>query len=267
MISLSCINKGMQLRAPRMIICGGAKVGKSTFAAASDSPIFIPIKGEEGIDSINVDSFPTAKNFQDVLDSLTALYKEEHNYRTVVIDSISTLEPLIWDAICKKDNVTSIVKACNGYGNGYVEAIKYWRNITEILDHLRSAKNMASILIGHVKVKAFNDPSTESYDRYQLDIHEKAAEALIRWVDFTGFCKTKIHVKEDGKAVEVTVPGKGQRFLYTKERPAHPGGGRGPYGHIPYEIPLSWPAFIDEVSKAYNAINNNNSDSEVNNNV
>ena len=37
---------------------------------------------------------------------------------------------------------------------------------------------------------------------------------------------------------------------FTTECQAHPGGGRGPYGEIPYELPLSFEAFAQAVHNA-----------------
>ena len=114
---------------------------------------------------------------------------------------------------------------------------------------------MASIVIGHVKVKRFDDPNGDSYDQYQWDLHYSAANLLYRWADCILFCNTKVVVKktdlgfgkEKNQGIEI-VPG--SRFLYTQKRPAHPGGGRGAYGQLPYELPLSWNHFRDAVAAA-----------------
>ena len=253
---LNSISNAMRQRAPRIILLGVEKIGKSTFAAGSDRPIFLPIKGEEGIDSIDVPQFPTCNVFDDVLQCVYTLYREEHNYGTVVIDSVSALEALIWtETCCKNGNAKSIEKVGGGYAKGYIEALSEWREITEALDMLRRDKNMASILIGHVKVKRFDDPTGPSYDQYQFDLHDKAANLLYRWADVILFCNTKVIVKtqdvgfnkETSRGIDITG---GQRFLYTQKRPAHPGGGRGVYGQLLYELPLSWAAFQSAISTA-----------------
>jgi len=46
-INLKSISKGTQNKAPRMIILGVEKIGKSTFACGSNNPIVLPIKQEE----------------------------------------------------------------------------------------------------------------------------------------------------------------------------------------------------------------------------
>ena len=55
---LSQISSGVCVRAPRIILLGVEKIGKSTFAAGANRPVFLPIKGEEGIDELDVDKVP-----------------------------------------------------------------------------------------------------------------------------------------------------------------------------------------------------------------
>lgn len=253
---LQSITSGKRLRAPRIVLLGVEKIGKSTFAAGADSPIFLPIKGEEGIDDIDVPQTPTCNSFGDVISWLHLLGRDSEEYQTVVIDSASALEPIVHGEVSQKaDGTPSINEGSLSFGVGTDKAGIAWREITETLDALRSHRNMASILIGHIKVKRFDDPNGESYDQYQWDIHHKAASLLYRWADCILFCNTKVVVtheklgfsKENVKkrGIEVTP---GSRFLYTQKRPSHPGGGRGVYGRLPYELPLNWGNFRDAVA-------------------
>jgi hypothetical protein len=229
-----------------MILLGTEKIGKSTFASQSNNPCFIPVLGEDGLDDLDCGRFPPSKSFIDVCSALQTLLDGGHEYQTVVIDSMSTLEPLIWIDVCARNsNAVSIERVQGGYGKGYTEALHEWRRLTSFLDALREHRNMASILIGHVTIRTFNDPEGPSYDKYEADINKKATSMLYRWSDAILFCKKKVMVKKEdtgfgnttGKAVQVDA---GSRFIYTQERPAHPGGGRGVFGRLPYEIPLSW---------------------------
>lgn len=266
-LSLASISKQAQVRAPRMILLGVEKIGKTTFATGctvhngkltqqgANKPILLPIKGEEGADDLSIPSFPTLNTFDEVMEAIGVLYREDHDYRTVVIDSASALEPIVWDHLCKRANVSGIEKVGGGYGKGYIEAADAFREIFDGLDALRSARNMASILIGHVKTKRFDDPAGDSYDRYQFDVHDRVASLAYRWADSILFAGTKVvTVKEEvgfnqQKKRGIDVSG-GARFLFTQKRPAHPGGGRGVYGRLPYELPLDWIAFEDAVSNA-----------------
>jgi len=267
-ITLASISKGAILRAPRIVLIGVEKIGKTAFACGSrfdpsgklvengtNSPIVIPVKGEEGADAYEVPVFPTSNSVEDVFEAIGALCGE-HDHRITVLDSASALEPLIWDKVCRDNsNVDSIEKVGGGYGKGYTMAVGVWRQLLDGLDALRSIRSMASIIIGHVKVKRFDDPAGDSYDQYQFDIHDKAANLLFRWADLILFANTKVAVKkedvgfnkEKNRGIDVTG---GQRFLFTQKRPAHPGGGRGVYGQLPYELPLDWTAFEAAVAAA-----------------
>ena len=72
MITLESLSKGQQTRAPRMVILGVEKIGKTSFACGChfdetgalaetglNAPVVIPCKGEEGADGIGVTTFPT----------------------------------------------------------------------------------------------------------------------------------------------------------------------------------------------------------------
>lgn len=262
---LKSITADKVVRAPRIILLGVEKMGKSSFACGCsfegnkmidfglNDPIVIPTRGEEGTDSIGVPTFPTAQKYADVMEAIGSLYSDDHSLRTVVIDSASALEPLIFDDVCKEHNKSSIEEVGGGYGKGYTEALGRWRGLLNVLDALRSEKNMASIIIGHVKVKRFDDPTGDSFDQYQFDINDKAANLLFRWADLILFCNTKVVVKKEDKGFgqkekHGVDPTHGKRFLFTQKRPAHPGGGRGVYGSLPYELPLDWKEFNKAVS-------------------
>jgi hypothetical protein len=245
-------------RPPRIILLGVEKIGKSTFASGAPAPVFCPIKGEEGIDDINVPAYAPAASFDGLMANLRELATEEHDRKTVVIDSASALEPLVWQKVCEENNADSIEKVMGGYGKGYGEALGVWHELCDALDYLREVKGMGCVIIGHVKAKRFDDPTGESYDRYHMDAHDKAVARLFRWADSILFANTKTLVrtedvgfnKEKKRAVD---PTGGARWLFTQQRPAHPGGGRGPYGQIPYELPLEWAAFEAAVTEAKEA--------------
>ncbi len=250
---LSSIKKGVQHKAPRIVLLGVEKIGKSTFAAGADNPIFLPIKGEEGVDDLDVAKFPRAETFDDVLQAVTTLIKDEHEFKTFIIDSVSALEPVIWAKLCKEDNVESIENYQKGFGKGYAAAANKMRDLMEGLDRLRS-KGISVILIGHVKVKRFDDPLGASFDQYQFDLHERIQLALQRWADSILFANSETIVKTEevgfNKEKKTGKDLTGARFLFTQKRPGHPGGGRGVYGRLPYKLPLSWEAFANAASEA-----------------
>lgn len=253
---LGSIKSAKQDRPRRILMLGRPKSGKSTLGSQTAAPIFLPIRGEEGIDALDVEAFPVATKFSDVIEAIGTLYSGEHKYKTFVLDSVSALEAIVWDECCRiNGGVDSIEKVGGGYSKGFHECLKQWRELLEGLDALRSDIGMEIILIGHTKVEKFNDPACEPYDRYSLELHKKAVALLTRWADGILFIQRKIVVKKDdtgfgGKQNRAVDVGGGQLYMYTQERPAHPGGGRGEWGKLPYELPLSWAALRDALVQA-----------------
>jgi len=253
-ITLESITSGRIIRPPRVILVGTEKIGKSVFAAQAPKPIFMPIKGEEGIDDLDVDQLPVVSTWAELSESIKLLVKEDHDYKTLVIDSISTLEPIVWKQVCDDAGTDSIEKVGGGYSKGYTEALGKWQKLMNALDRLRD-KGMGIILIGHVVVGTFSDPNSESYSVYETDIHKKARAALYRWADAILFANHKITTvskdvgfnKEEIRAVSTDT-----RYLYTKKRPAHPGGGRGAYGEVPYEMVLDYNKWQQAVAAIQN---------------
>ena len=153
-ISLASLNRTTALKPPRMLIHGVHGVGKTTFAAGAPDPVFILT--EDGLGTLEVPHFPPARIFDEVMQALAALYTEEHAFRTLVVDSVDWLEPLIHARVCKDQGWSSIEDA--GYGKGYVHALDLWRQYIEGLNALRDDKGMAIVQIAHTDIKRFDSP-------------------------------------------------------------------------------------------------------------
>lgn len=237
---ISSITKGREAQPPRIMIYGSEGVGKSTFAALAPNPLFV--QTEDGLSEIDCSKFPLAKSFDDVVLQLQAVRDEQHDYGTVVIDSLDWLERLVWDRVCADYGVKSIEKADGGYGKGYVHALTYWRQIVSLLNDIRARKGMAVILIAHAAVERFEDPEHAAYDRYTPRLHKKACSLVCEWVDAVLFASRRMRVDSTtGKAAPVGADG-GERILRTNGSPACIAKNR--FG-LPTELPLSWSAFVE----------------------
>lgn len=238
-ISLNDLKRSTALSAPRVLMHGVAGVGKSTFAAGAPEPVFILT--EDGLGTLDVPHFPLARSFGAVMEALAALYTEDHAFKTVVIDSVDWLEPLIW-AQCARDNGWSSIEDA-GYGKGYVAALDLWRQYLDGLNALRNDKGLTVIQIAHTEIKRFDSPEHEPYDRYVIKLHARAAALLQEHSDAVLFANYRIStVKSDvGFNRKVTrALGSGERVLYTAERPAFLAKNR--FG-LPDTLPLDWAAF------------------------
>jgi len=207
---LSSIITGAKPGPRRMLVYGTAGIGKSTFATNAPAPIVL--QTEDGLGEIDCHKFPVAASlvFEDA--ATAELYTEEHDYRTVVVDSLDWLERLIWARVCENRQVANIEDI--GYGKGYAFAISHWRDVLEGLSALREAKGMTVILIAHTKIERFENPETDAYDRF----NKKRVQGI----------------------------GDGERVLRTTERPSHLAKNR--LG-LPDELPLAWSTFTEAIDR------------------
>src|SRR5690349_22103911 len=149
-LSLANLKRGGSTTPPRLLIYGTKGVGKSSIAASAPSPVFLDI--EDGLTSIDAPSLPI-KSYADVLDAIGSLYNEEHDFRTVVVDSLDWLEPLIWKHTAEANKWPDI--EAPGYGRGYVAAADTWRQFLGGLSDLRNDRGMAILLLAHPEVRRF----------------------------------------------------------------------------------------------------------------
>lgn len=240
-ISLASISKSRATRAPRVVVYGPHKIGKTTFAASAPSPIFI--QTEEGLDALDVPAFPLAKTFEDVLQAIGSLYNEEHEFQTVVVDSLDWLEPLIWKHTAQQHGKSQIEDF--GFGKGYLFAADNWRLFLDGLNALRNDRGMAVICLAHHTIKRFDAPEIEPYDRYQIKLHDRASAIVQEWADVIGFANYEVVTRatEVGFNQKVTRGvGTGRRLLHLTEKPAYQAGNR--FG-MPESVQLDWPSFIN----------------------
>lgn len=238
-MDLSQVKKGGTMKPPRVLIYGPAGIGKTTFGAEAPRPIFLPI--EDGLGKLDVDSFPTPGTYSDALAALKSLIQEEHEFKSIIVDSLDWLEPLIWSHTCEQNGFKSI--EAPGYGKGYVEALKYWREFLDHLNYLRDTKKMAVVLIGHSIIREFKSPDTDSFDRYQIKLQQKAADLVSENSDAIFFANYKTQtIKTEGRTgVRNRAVGTGERVMFTEERPAWLAKNR--YG-LPAEMALNWAEFM-----------------------
>lgn len=237
---LKSIRKNDAIAAPRIMVYGVEGIGKSTFAAGAPSPIFILT--EDGLGSLQVDHFPLAKKYEDVLGAIDALYNDKHQYKTVALDSLDWLENMIWRDVESKHDAKELA-----YGKGAVIAAEKWREILDGFNALRNDKGMAVVLIAHTTVKRYDNPETEPYDRFQPKLQDRSNALIREWCDAVLFANYKTIVKKDDVGFNKTVArgvSTGERLLFTSERPAYMAKNR--YS-LPDSIPLSWDAFADSI--------------------
>ena len=234
-MTLASVVSGVKRAPARVLIYGVPKVGKSTWAAGAPAPIWLGL--DAGTEHLDVARFPEPESFEDVLEAIRTL-EGEHPYKTLVVDPVNWIEPLIWKHLCSKNNWADI--EAPGYGKGYTAAVDVWRTFVAALDRLRE-RGMHVVLVGHSTIKTLKNPEGDDYDRYQLPIHDKAAGLLTSWSDCILFAQHEIDAKKERGSSKVKAIGTGYRLLRTQPAAAYEAGNRfSLQDPLPLEPDLFW---------------------------
>lgn len=237
------VTSGKQVKAPRLFIIGTQKAGKTTLASGAAKPYFIDLEnGTVNLDVARDPEPPTT--FDALLSKIEAFATEAHDYRTLVIDPISRVEPMIWDAALAEYNKTAKHKVGSipeiEFQKGYDLAVPYWRRMVATLERLWLAKNMTIVLIDHTAIRNFKDPNAVAdYQRIESSVDRKGNALLQRWCDAVLFAdfRTELAITGEGKTQRVKAMGVGERVLRTERGAAFDGGNR---YNLPAEMPLDW---------------------------
>jgi hypothetical protein len=221
----------------RIIVYGPPKVGKTTLAADTPSPILLPL--DDGArDRIPIPRLPAVTSLADIYATLDELTDAPHDYRTLVIDHLDGFEQLLFAEMLasdKKHRPTSIKEYGGGWGAYRHAAITLgWAPLVEKLDRLRTRRGMTILALAHSAIRTHKDPSSGGWDTYGLRIDEAAAGFLLGWSDavlFYGWSDVR-DAKERGVS--------GERALYTEHSATHFAGNR--FGLPPQlTVPLAAP--------------------------
>lgn len=248
------VSAAAEFRPQKILVYGTQGLGKTTFGCTFHSPILL--RAEDGAGAIDVPTFPKlVETYTELCEAITALHGE-HPFRTLVVDSLDWIEPIIWAQTCAQLEIQTIERA--GYGKGYVEADNVWRAIMGGLDSLRLNRGMTIVLVAHAEIKRHEPPDGDPFDRYQIKLHKRAWALWQEWADMVLFANYKrrlIKTKDGGKSGQDKhrAEGTGERVIFTDERPAYVAKNR---WSLPHEIHIgqdkTWGAFHHALNVATN---------------
>lgn len=250
---------------PIITLVGLAGTGKTTLAAMFPSPVFIQAEESGAVfdswdDGAKPDLFPllpaakanaVKRGVLDVStrealkEQLRYLVKQSHNYKTLVIDSITAFHRMIENELCERDKVDNVGDACGGFHKGYIALADWHLEIMKIFNLLRN-RGITIVILAHTGIQRLkNRPDEDDYTVYSLDMNEKSVPIYVNYSDAVLYIAKNEFVKgkETNKKGVLTKWGKivqtGERKIITT------GDGKVGFVHaknrynMPSEIPFN----------------------------
>lgn len=219
-ISLKSLTRP-QTRPFHMTLVAEGGMGKSTLAAMMPAPVFIRTEdGAAALVGSDVAMFPVAESTQDVFDAITALATEDHQFKTLVIDSITQLNTLIEAEIVDSDpKAKSINQVGGGYGAGWNLAADKHRQIRDWCSKLSDHKGMNIVYLAHADVETVDLPDQDAYTRYTIRMNRRSVSHYSDNVDLVGYIKLKTFVKGDTERKKAISDG--SRIITCYPTPSH----------------------------------------------
>lgn len=229
-ISLSSLNSTKREHPPLLAFYGTGGIGKTSLASEFPDPIYLHTEGEEAPTDVEMPS-ALIESFDDLLSIFGELYTEEHDFKTVIIDSLDAIEPMLWEYTCARmggaaTGWTSIAvnekNSPTAFGHGYLEADVDWMEYIGAVKAM-SRKGMHVVQLMHSEIKRFDDPTIDSYDRYKPKLQKRAADIIMEKSDALLFMTKRTSVKQVDKGFgkkENKAEGLSgsERIIYTDER-------------------------------------------------
>ena len=220
--------------APKGIVYGPPGVGKTTFGARAEASIIVDC--ENGAGTIPCSRTPYLATWPEIEQWLLAVEREDHPYKTLVIDSIDWLIRRLEEHVAGSGKLDQTLnRSHGGYGNGkQVLKNHVYQRLLPTLDRI-VGRGVAVILLAHAKRTEITDVDGVTREKTTADLPDDYRNIFIEWSDFVCLARQDVD---------------GNRLLVTSETPSALAKNR--YG-MPPTIPFDWSSFIAAVSDGLSA--------------
>jgi hypothetical protein len=218
-----------------IVVYGFEGVGKSSLLGFAPNAFFMCGPQERGINILKkrglVSSAVTigrpVESWKDTLESLDEFAETDHRYKWLVLDGLSEIQRLAFEACCNElydGNIASKEGFLAFYNGPIATATEYWPELISRLDAIR-ATGVNVCLIAHGRVELYKNPEGPDYDMFAPDLVDPPKGASIykmtsKWADAILFLKHDTEVSKDGTGKFAKNKGGGgeERIICTEAR-------------------------------------------------
>lgn len=213
-----------------ILLYGSPKLGKSSFASKAPGSLFFEC--EPGLNHLEVFKVPTY-SWEAFLEACKLVAKGDHNFKTIVIDTVDNAFKMCSDYVCAKHGIE--YEGDMGHGKGWALVKNEWHRVLTRLASLP----YGLILISHAVDKTI-ETRTGEYTKTQPSLPDRARNVVLGLVDIILYGDS---IAKKDAAGNVTI----ERVVRTKPHPTYEAGDR--TGRLPELLPLDYEQFM----KAFNS--------------
>lgn len=201
------------------------KLGKSTWCAQADGALFLAT--EAGLNHLETYQVPIT-SWDDLLNACADIAKGDHQFRTVIIDTIDNAYRYCVEHVCHQLGIAHESEASYGRAYGMI-ANEFTRVLTKL-----SLLPYGLYLISHAKQETM-ETRTGTLVRTVPTLPEKARKIILGLVDLILYLDLEAYHDETGETQY-------RRVLRTKPTTAYEAGDR--TGRLPETMPLDYQSFL-----------------------
>lgn len=232
---------------PSVLLYGPPGSGKTSFAVGAPKPYYLDIEGSLGPMASTVPNI-RPKNFPEVMSILTALVQEQHDFGSVVIDTLDHLVPLIDQHICETENVDDVrrLDKRDGFGSSGKAEAKQMLRVFAAADAL-SKKGIWTVLLAHSAVKTNDNPAGDSFAEVAPKMNKPVNAVAIERARIVMYTSRRIVLKDaDDGDRKVVAPTDDTCYLTT--RPTGPVMAKNQYNLPNGTMRTEWASFFTAFS-------------------
>ena len=246
---LEKLHTGKKFSPPRICLFGAPGVGKSTFAAQAPSAVFIPV--ENGIDQIDCTSLPHCKTMSEFIGCLNELLTEPHEFKTLVVDSLSALQDIVVDNVLADAKAKFLTAAYGGFNRGNDAALMIIRKeVFPLLERIRTERGMAIIYLAHAHDETVRHPDGSSERRTAPDLIAPIRDYIVRNTDILAYGRIRTMEDASGNRIVIGANG-GERELVCEGNSQLLAKNR--YGISAEPLPFKWDALFAAIKSGSGA--------------